>query len=414
MPRRPKDSGQKPKTDTQLIREAAAELTQDEEAYAKRRERDDRKRGRIRWWQVIDRRILYVLGAILVVLVGDGIRRENREFCARLISHSGQVAIADAKGGSVTPKEDLRLQPGAVVTTGPDAKATLELEDGSRIVVKGDSEVAVRGLDYNRGAQYRDHAFAVRRGHLLGSVGERFGADSELTVTTPGAVAAVRGTTFLVSYDAQQKNSYAACKQGAMSVTGNGVQWQPVASGQLRAVDARGAVYGGQELPAPVAQEFLAEGELNLPPSKDPFLRRIEGGLNRALDPVLSVLGIGRSSWGVLAGNRARMEAARLAARDIFTLLEGMTELPERVDLTTLDGLGLVPTRRDQMLQQLAGNRLEGYLSNGRDYVLLLRGKDRDRTRYLVTRKGVQNVQGNPAAVEAAIQALGGPATGGP
>lgn len=407
MPRKPKMDATKPRTDTQLIRDAVQDLTADEEKHAKRAARDSKRRARVRWWQYLDRRIVIALGVILVILIADGVRRENREFAARLIGFVGQVTLADAQGTAVPLEQGARLTAGATVKTGPDAKATLELEDGSRIVVKGDSELTVRGLDYNRGAQYRDHAFLVKTGQAMVSVGARFGADSELTVNTPGAVAAVRGTTFLVRYDPRSKQTYAASREGEVLLTGNGLEWQTVPQGQYRGVDAAGSVYAAQPLPETAAKEFLAEGELNLPESRDPFLRRVESGLNRALDPVLSILGIGKSSWGVLAGNRARLEAARLAARDLYTVLEGTTEAPARVDLMTLEELSLSAIRRDQMLNQLAGNRLEGYASDGRDYVLTVRAKDRAKSRFLVTRKGVQNVTGNPGAVETARRQIG-------
>jgi hypothetical protein len=410
MPRKPKRDAARPASDTQLIRDAVADLTADEEKYAKRARREGKRRARVRWWQYLDRRILIAAGVILVILIGDGVRRENREFAARLIGFTGQVSLVDSKGAAIGLEQGARLTAGATVRTGPDAKATLQLEDGSRIVVTSDSELTVRGLDYNRGAQYRDHAFLVSRGQAMAAVGSRFGADSELTVGTPGAVAAVRGTTFLVRYDPLQEQTYAATRQGEVQLTGNGLQWQPVPPGKYCGVDAAGAVYPAQPLPEATAQEFLAAGELNLPESTDPFMRRVEFGLNRALDPVLSILGIGRASWGILAGNRARLEAARLAARDLYTVLEGTTEAPARVNLLTLEELGLSATRRDLMLKQLAGYRLEGYVSDGRDYVLTVRAKDRAKSRFLVTRKGVQNVTGNPAAVEAARSRIGAPA----
>lgn len=407
MPRAKKPTTGKPATDTQLIRDAIADLEQDEQSSRKKKAKEAKATGKVAWWRRIDRRVAWVGVVILVVLVADGVRRENREFSAMLISATGTVTLTDAAGSAVATKTGARLAAGGTVTTGAASKAVLELGDGTRLVVSADSEMTINGLDYNRSAQYRDHAFRVSKGKALASVSERFGADSELEVGTPGAVAAVRGTVFLVQYDPQSKASFAACQEGTVALTSNGVQWGSVNAGQYRGVTAAGALSAEGALPESVRQEFLAAGELNLPPSKDPLMGRIEGSLNTIFDPVLSVLGIGKSSWGVLAGNRARKEAARLAARDLQVLMESMTDLPPHLNLQTLEGLGLSEERRTQILAQVAGNRLDGYVANEREYMLVLRGKDREKSVFLATHEGVRNVTDDPGAIEAMKQRLG-------
>ena len=91
-------------------------------------------------------------------------------------------------------------------------------------------------------------------------------------------------------------------------------------------------------------------------------MRRIEYPLLRILDPVLSILGIGRSSWGVLAGNAARRSAATQAAQDIWQDLETQQAIPPRVTLSTLEELSLPESKRKAVINQLAGNRLQGYI----------------------------------------------------
>jgi len=273
------------------------------------------------------------------------------------------------------------------------------------VIVTAGSELRIVGLDYNR-AGYRDHAFRVEQGVVMASVGDRFGADSEMTVGTPGAVASVRGTTFLVRYDPATRSSMACCQEGSVRLTRDGLTWSDVNGGTWRAVDEAGAVQAEQPLNESMKAAFLAEGELALPASKDPFMQRMEYGLNRVLDPVLSVVGVGKCSWGVLAGNRARKEAARVAARDLHTYAEALTELPKWVDLATLEGLGVPETRRGQILAQIHANRLEGYASDGNDYMILLRGKDRAKSLFMVTRNGAEDVSKKPERVQEAMQAL--------
>jgi hypothetical protein len=136
-------------------------------------------------------------------------------------------------------------------------------------------------------------------------------------------------------------------------------------------------------------------------------MRRIEYPLLRILDPVLSILGIGRSSWGVLAGNAARRSAATQAAQDIWQDLETQQAIPPRVTLSTLEELSLPESKRKAVINQLAGNRLQGYIAGNNSYAVLLRAKDRNRTPILITPAGVQDISRSDAPLYEALRQCG-------
>ena len=136
-------------------------------------------------------------------------------------------------------------------------------------------------------------------------------------------------------------------------------------------------------------------------------MRRIEYPLLRILDPVLSILGIGRSSWGVLAGNAARRSAATQAAQDIWQDLETQQAIPPRVTLSTLEELSLPESKRKAVINQLAGNRLQGYIAGNNSYAVLLRAKDRNRTPILITPAGVQDISRRDAPLYEALRQCG-------
>ncbi|MBD3174311.1 MAG: hypothetical protein GF320_03970 [Armatimonadia bacterium] len=395
-----------PKTDREALDQAFKELAEEEEGRAKRRDREERKGWR-RYLGWLDRRVLWGLLIILVLLVADGVRRQNAEFFAEVHSLTGDVTLTNDDGDSLPADEGTKLTSGATVVTGPGGRVVLELHDGTRLVVVEGSDVELTGLDYNRGGDYRDHSFTVRQGRLMASVSNRFGAESELAVGTPGAVAAVRGTVFLVDYEPGSGASRAACQDGMVHLSANGFVSQPVTQGAMAYADAAGNLSGISPLPSDLETAFLGTGELSLPPSEDPLMQRIEYPLNRLLDPVLSVLGIGRSSWAILAGNAARRAAAMEAGQDIWQDLESQAKVPPRVTLTTMDELTLPERKREAVLDQLAGNRLEGYVAGSNSYVVLFRAKDRERTPFMVTPSGVENVKDDDQAVAAALRACG-------
>lgn len=393
-----------------MLRDAIAEIAEEQERQRKRDAKAQKgRRGLLRW---LDARVLIGLAVAIVVLIADGVRRENAEFYVTVANIVGSVTITGPDGATIAPRPRTRLATGSTVTTGRDAKLVLETRDGSRILVSPETEFVVNGLDYNRGANYRDHSFALRRGKAMASVSQRFGADSELTMGTPGAVAAVRGTIFMVTYDARAKVAFAACHDGRVDFTSNGAVVSTIGAGYYAGARPDGTVTMPQPVPEDVTREFLGAGELYIPPSKDPLMQRVEYGLNRFLDPVLQILGVGKCSWSVLAGNAARRTTAMRAGQDIRQALESMEELPKTINLQTLEGLGLPEDRRRVVLKQLAGNALEVYLADGRDYVILLRAKDRAKTRFMVTRDGVQNVQGRETTVERQLARFRGALSG--
>ncbi|NLN91586.1 MAG: FecR domain-containing protein [candidate division WS1 bacterium] len=401
---RRKRQTQAPASDREALEQAFSDLAQEQEAQARKAARR-RRRVTLPAW--LDRRVLCGLLAVLTILVADGVRRQNGEFFAEIIDCVGDVTLTDGDGDSIAAKTGGRLTSGAVVQTGSAGRVVLELADGTRLVVVAGSRIDLTALDYNRGGDFRDHTFALHGGRVMAAVSDRFGAQSDLAVATPGAVAAVRGTTFLAEYDPSSRLTRAASMDGSVDLSANGFMTRTVSAGTMAYAAADGGLSEPWHLPEDIQGAFRGEGELALPPSEDPLMRRIEYPLLRILDPVLSILGIGRSSWGVLAGNAARRSAATQAAQDIWQDLETQQAIPPRVTLSTLEELSLPESKRKAVINQLAGNRLQGYIAGNNSYAVLLRAKDRNRTPILVTPAGVQDISRSDAPLYEALRQCG-------
>ena len=349
-----------------------------------------RIRRRLRWPAWLDRRVVAVLGIAVVALISDGVRRENREFSASLDSVSGS-AMVHRPGGAPEPASPGQvLSSGDVVTTGLASRATIRYPDGSVLTLGGDTTLEVRLIEYNRGGGWRDRSIALRSGQCWTTAGPGFGNGSELKVHTPSVVAAVRGSTISVAHDAISQVSRVCCSEGEVLI------WGRIGSVSLSAGTESSAVAGGPPAMAATigedaAGEFARHTELRVPPAKNPLLRRVESDLNRFLDPLLTVLGIGRCSWGVGSSNSARRTGALESMRRIHTALQSFSTFPETLNPTTLEELGLGADVAKRTVASFRGNAIDSYECDepASAFRVTARAKDRASTPIVATTAGV-------------------------
>lgn len=375
----------KPKTQAELIAQTLEEIR---EIQARRaRVLPQFYRRLLPEW--LDRRVLFAILALVVAFIADGVRRENEEFVARLTQMSGQVQVlAAGQTQATTAAPKAKLEDGDVVMTGPDSYATLEFPDGTAITVAPSSIFEIRLLEYSRGGRWRSRSFRLLGGQIFAKVSKYFGSESDLRVYTPSAVAAVRGTQFSLAYDDASKTAGLVCIDGQVTYAGWAGTPVLVNPGQESV-----AQYG-----APPSNPAAAEpskivpfsAAAMIPDKSTPFLKRVELTVTAWLDLPLSVLGIGRCSWGVGAAEYARRAAAMESLRLIHQHLEGATEYPSFVDPCTLRELGIPEPQAKRLLSVFSGGSIERYIGFGQTFVLYARARDKRRTLYKLTPYGVE------------------------
>ncbi len=391
MMRRPQGQSN-PKDSAQLI----ADLVQEAAKERWRKERRKRRREFFGWLRAAPswlKTLVAIALALLVVLVGDGIRREAKEFKATLVAFTGSVTVFQhADNRSVPASLNMALRDKDVVRTGANSTATLVFPDGSAIQLEPNTEFEVRLLDFVRGG-VRDRSFMVRFGAAVAYVSQFFGARSQATVCTPTAVAAVRGTGFRVVYDPYNKQTVVQVVDGAVRfrtpITETASQPGQMATAigyQLGTV--QGLPQGTQQILAATVNQLR---RFEQPPH---WLQRIEWAINNALDPFLQILGLTPGGWSYASANFARRTACMEALRRLRIHLESLNELPDYLNPVTLQELtGLHPRERERILSAFAGNMLESYRKIGRDqYIVRARAKDKKRTLYEMTIAEIREV----------------------
>lgn len=371
-----------PASDAALLREAITDLRHDQQLKARRRQRRF-----VRWWpEWADRRLGIGIGAILLLLLVDGIWRENQEFYARVTGLGGQVQFQAADGDPLRPlAHRQRLEDGNVVMTGPTGWAELSFPDGSTVAVDFNTAFRIKRLEYNRAAGWRTRSLYLMAGRIFARVGENFGKESKFTVFTPACVAAVRGTRFSVTVPREGTQARTVCGDGAVVVQGFTGQSTSVTPATQSDCVPGGVPAAPSGIPRAEMTVF-AHPSLNQIIRPEPWYTLIGLTFTQALDAPLNILGIGKCSWFVGSIDTARRSRTQSALHLIQVNMEGEYRYPLWVNPATLAELKIEdPGAVPRILNSFDGGALESYWSDGRIYRITVRARDRKRTRYELT-----------------------------
>lgn len=133
----------------------------------------------------------------------------------------GQVFVIspDKPGDKVKAKIGTKILPGQSVETGPDSRAKIVMADKNTINVTPESLMKFEKYE-NNGKGEKDVLLNVIYGKMRAEVKEKYEEteSSRFRVKTPSAVAGVRGTDFLTSYNPANQASRVVTFEGAVEV----------------------------------------------------------------------------------------------------------------------------------------------------------------------------------------------------
>jgi len=145
---------------------------------------------------------------------------------------------------------------GDTVLTGENGSVAIQFADGSSLVLQKQSELTFDTLSSYGPTAMVDTQVRLQQGRLETTVKPTKGAGSRYEITTPAAVAAVRGTQFRVAYEKQKKSMGSEVVEGTVGVKNVGVELAiPAGFGTV-------AEIGKPPLPP---QKLLSAPELTLP-----------------------------------------------------------------------------------------------------------------------------------------------------
>ncbi len=137
------------------------------------------------------------------------------------ISGSAKVLVGeDKQEQSLVTGQQLTV--GDMVVTGQDGNVVMEFADGSRLIIRSDSEVVLDTLSAWGDTGMADTRVRLQRGRIDAEVAPATGPASRYEIHTPAAVSAVRGTVYRVRADSDRPEARTEVLSGNVAVSGEG------------------------------------------------------------------------------------------------------------------------------------------------------------------------------------------------
>lgn len=136
---------------------------------------------------------------------------------AELVAFRGDVHIVRKSAGLPVMK-GMALSEGDIVETGPNGYATLTLPDRSQVSLPSASRIRLARLRQVPMSSSIDRRFTLEQGRSEARVTPMANPASRFLITTPVAVAAVRGTQYVVTYTPSDMKALTVVTEGKVAV----------------------------------------------------------------------------------------------------------------------------------------------------------------------------------------------------
>jgi FecR protein len=140
----------------------------------------------------------------------------------------GDVQIVQASDGkTVAAKLGQKVFPKDIIIAGKDSRAKIVMIDNNEINISPDTKFEIKSYEYKPEDDKKNVLLNVMYGKVRAKVSQHYEGDNKFQVKTPSAVAGVRGTDFMTSFDPATQAS------NVVTFSGKVAFGQPGAGGQI-------------------------------------------------------------------------------------------------------------------------------------------------------------------------------------
>ena len=181
--------------------------------------------------------------------------------CGEVAASKGQVTILSAQTKKEMPGSiGAKICSGDTITAGADSRAKLKMEDGNELNIAPDSQIVLENYQFEAATNKKSVLLNVLRGKVRAATKQenmyndkaQDGADNSFQVKTKTAVAGVRGTDFMTSYEPKTGQSEVVTFRGTVAFGAPGPGGQIMNAVSVKAGQTT-SVQAGQPPAAPKA-----------------------------------------------------------------------------------------------------------------------------------------------------------------
>lgn len=175
----------------------------------------------------------------------------------------GEVSVESKKTGTFKAKVSSKVYAGDIVTTGIEGRAKIVMSDRNVLNISTDTKLTINKYENDSTTGVKNVDIDLSKGKLRSNVEQKYdGEKSQFLIKTPTAVAGVRGTQFLTSFDPATRKTEIVTFKGAvaLSIPGSGAPPVMVKKGESSSVSQGQSV---PEAPKPMKKEDLDQVNKN-------------------------------------------------------------------------------------------------------------------------------------------------------
>ena len=144
---------------------------------------------------------------------------------ATVVSITGQVKLTSTDSTEIkTLSSKHKISIGNKIITDDNASALIQFADGSTLLIQKNSQVHFDTLSSYGQTGMVDTRLRLQQGRIETSVTPMKSTRSRYEITTPAAVAAVRGTQFRIAYEDKQQIMASEVVKGEVNVAAEGIE----------------------------------------------------------------------------------------------------------------------------------------------------------------------------------------------
>ncbi|MEM3399256.1 MAG: FecR family protein [Candidatus Micrarchaeia archaeon] len=159
---------------------------------------------------------------------------------ARLTYFTGEVYVRMSGGGWARATENIPISENSAIKTGKNARATIIFDDGSKVYMDENAEIAMKELERPAGKSTLNIVVELVKAAIFSDVTRRDGTKFE--VKTSVSVPAVKGTKFSVYYDDVGKQAVVKSIEGTVTVPDRYGHSVELKAGEMVAVTEKGGL----------------------------------------------------------------------------------------------------------------------------------------------------------------------------